>query len=83
VRLPRDVSGQQLVGLLRRRYGYAIIRQTGSHMQLASDYTGEIHRITIPSHRPLRIGTLSAILFDVAEYLGLTREELTTELFGR
>jgi len=38
---------------------------------------------TIPRHSPLRIGTLNAILKDVAQHLGLDRDELLMELMGR
>jgi hypothetical protein len=45
--------------------------------------TGADHHITIPAHSPLKVGTLSAILRDLAEYLSLDREILAKELFGR
>jgi hypothetical protein len=37
--------------------------------------------VTIPRHDPLRIGTLSAILVDVAQHFGMTRDELARRLF--
>jgi predicted RNA binding protein YcfA (HicA-like mRNA interferase family) len=82
VRLPRDLSGRELVRLLRR-YGYEPTRQTGSHIRLQSSFKGHIHQITIPDHASLRIGTLSAILSDVAEYAGIDRADLAHDLFGR
>jgi hypothetical protein len=36
----------------------------------------------VPRHSPLRIGTLSGILGDVARHMGLTREALIERLFG-
>jgi predicted RNA binding protein YcfA (HicA-like mRNA interferase family) len=82
LRLPRDVSGEALASLLRR-YGYEASRQTGSHIRLTSSFTGTEHHITIPRHGSLKVGTLSAILRDVAEYLEVDREQLVGELFGR
>jgi HicA toxin of bacterial toxin-antitoxin, len=41
------------------------------------------HHLTIPLHDPLRIGTLAAILADVAAHHGMTREALVIELFGK
>jgi hypothetical protein len=41
------------------------------------------HHITIPRHRYLRVGTLNAILGDVASYLEMERAKLVQELFGR
>jgi predicted RNA binding protein YcfA (HicA-like mRNA interferase family) len=79
MRLPRDLSGQELaraLGVL----GYRITRQTGSHLRLTTLEGGE-HHITIPRHRSLRVGTLAAILGDVAQHFELSREQLLERLF--
>jgi predicted RNA binding protein YcfA (HicA-like mRNA interferase family) len=81
VRLPRDISGDELMRLLKR-YGYQTTRQTGSHVRLTSTYRGDEHHITIPRHKYLRVGTLNSILKDIADYLAISKEELTRELFG-
>jgi predicted RNA binding protein YcfA (HicA-like mRNA interferase family) len=81
LRLPRDLSGEELAVLLGR-YGYEVTRQTGSHMRLTTTQGGE-HHITIPRHESLRVGTLNAILRDVAEHLDVPRQTLLTTLFGR
>ena len=81
MKLPRDVSGDDLVPSLRR-FGYAITRQTGSHIRLTSNLKGLEHHVTIPNQKQLKIGTLAQILGDVATYLDLTREELVEQLFG-
>jgi predicted RNA binding protein YcfA (HicA-like mRNA interferase family) len=81
MRLPRDWSGDELAALLGR-YGYQVTGQTGSHTRLTTQQDGE-HHITIPHHTPLRVGTLNAILKDVARHLGLERDELLRELTGR
>ena len=81
MKLPRDLSGQKLASLLRRR-GYEITRQTGSPLRLTSNIRGREHHVTIPAHTSLRVGTLSSILNDVAHYLEVEREELEKDLFG-
>jgi predicted RNA binding protein YcfA (HicA-like mRNA interferase family) len=81
MRLPRDVSGRQLAILLGR-YGYELTRQTGSHIRLTTTQEGE-HHVTIPLHGSLRVGTLSAVLGDVAEHLGIPRQTLMETLFGK
>lgn len=81
MRLPRDVGGEELAVLLRH-YGYEVTRQTGSHMRLTTTQGGE-HHVTVPHHKPLRVGTLSAILRDVSQHLGMSRKELLSEMFGR
>ncbi len=81
MRLPRDMSGGDLAAQLRRRYGYRIVRQRGSHMTLTVSVGGGTHSVTVPRHRALRVGTLSGIVADVAVHLGLTQDEVRAELF--
>ena len=80
MKLPRDLSGQDLVKSLKI-FVYEVSHQTGSHIRLTTQQQGE-HHITIPAHNPLKIGTLNAILKDVANHLGLDREELRNQLFS-
>lgn len=82
MKLPGDLPGEELASLLRR-HGYEITRQTGSHLRLTSTSKGTEHHITIPRHKYLRVGTLSAILTDVASYLEMERAGLEEDLFGR
>ena len=79
-RLPRDLTGDELVRALSK-LGYAITRQSGSHIR-ATKTTPTQHHVTVPRHDPLRVGTLAAILGDVAEHLDFTRDELMDQLFG-
>jgi predicted RNA binding protein YcfA (HicA-like mRNA interferase family) len=81
MRLPRDVSGNELAKKLEE-YGYQITRQTGSHLRLTTLMNGE-HHITIPVHKELRVGLLSTILDDIADHLGISRDDLTKALFGK
>jgi len=53
-----------------------------SHMCLTTTQEGE-HHVTIPRHGSLRIGTLSAVLRDVAEHLGIPRQTLVETLFSK
>jgi len=79
MRLPRDLSSAELIQSLKS-LGYRITRQTGSHIRLTTDQHGE-HHITIPQHNPLRIGTLSAILSDIADHFEMSRDALAKKLF--
>jgi len=81
MRLPRDLSGLELAKLLRDM-GYEVTRQTGSHMRLTTLHEGQ-HHITIPKANPLRVGTLSGILGEVAEHFKLSGEELAERVFGK
>jgi len=80
MKLPRDISGIELANLLAR-YGYSVTRQTGSHLRLTTQIGGE-HHLTIPAHSSLRVGTLSAILNEVAQHLKRDRSDLIRELWG-
>lgn len=82
MRLPRDLSGHELAKILRR-YGYEIIRQTGSHLRLKSSIRGVDHYTTIPAHNALKLGTLNGIISSVAAYLEIDRSQLVQELFER
>ena len=83
MRTPRDLTGAEFARILRRRYEYQTQRQRGSHLWLVSTLKGYEHHVTIPLHDPLSVGTLNDLLGDVAEYLGLSREALMRDLFGR
>jgi predicted RNA binding protein YcfA (HicA-like mRNA interferase family) len=80
MKLPRDLSGEDLAKALRRVFEYQVTRQVGSHMRLTTQQNGE-HNLTIPNHDPLKVGTLSGILGDVAAHFNLTREEVVSRLF--
>lgn len=82
MRLPRNLSGTELASLLGR-YGYQVTRQTGSHLRVTSTFKGVEHHVTIPRHKALRLGTLNAILTDVAGYLKVDRGVLAAEIFKR
>jgi predicted RNA binding protein YcfA (HicA-like mRNA interferase family) len=80
MKLPRDLSGPQLAKALTR-VGYTITRQTGSHLRLTTASPSE-HHVTIPVHHPLKIGTLAAILADIAAHWEISRDELLNRIFG-
>lgn len=79
MKLPRDLSGEDLAKALTR-FEYVVDRQTGSHIRLTTQLNGE-HHITVPAHNPLKVGTLNAILREIAEHFDLTRDQLLSQLF--
>ena len=79
MRLPRDLSGAELVQGLTRSWGYRQIHQVGSHVILETDDPSH-QRLTVPNHRTLRVGTLNAILRSVARHKGVTRNALASSL---
>lgn len=59
--------------------GYVQTRQKGDHVRLTSQEKGE-HHVSVPLHKPLKVGTLGAILAAVGEHLGLGRDELMKKM---
>lgn len=79
MKIPRNLSGKDLVKKLSK-LGYEVTRQVGSHIRLTTRQKG-LHHVTIPEHKPLKLGTLSSILKDIATHFGMTKDELTQLLF--
>lgn len=74
MKLPRDLTGDDLLRGLRR-VGYVFVRQAGSHMILKCE-SPRPHSVTVPNHKPLKVGTLSAILHEIALQRSLSVEAL-------
>lgn len=55
------------------------MRQEGSHIRLTTQQGGE-HHVTVPAHAPLKVGTLSSILKQVAAHHRMTVAELLDTL---
>ena len=79
MKLPRDVDGPELADVLCRRFGYRRIHQVGSHIVLQCERPAH-HRLAIPNHSPLRLGTLNAILRAVERVLGVSRADVVSHL---
>ena len=79
MKLPRDIDASDLIKALYK-FGYQPTRQTGSHIRLTTQQNGQQH-LTIPNHDPIKIGTLNAILTEVAQHLGVSKQELIERLF--
>jgi predicted RNA binding protein YcfA (HicA-like mRNA interferase family) len=79
MKLPRDLNGEELAKHLCKRWGYTKIHQAGSHIILQTEQPVP-HRIAIPAHRALKIGTLNAILSDVAAHKNVQKEDTLKDL---
>ena len=81
MKIPRDLNGADLARRLAA-YGYSITRQSGSHMRLSRQIGEQQQHLTIPAHKPMRVGTLRQILKDVASQTGVSLEELVQSIGG-
>lgn len=79
MRLPRDVSGPELVQVLCGRFGYRRVHQEGSHVILETDEPRH-HRIAVPAHAALRLGTLNAIVGAVSRAKGIPKDDVISAL---
>ena len=75
MKIPRDVYGRQLADHLIRSWDYREDRQTGSHIILRTEIPAG-QTLPIPAHKPLRTGTLAAIVRMVADHKEVTREDI-------
>lgn len=80
MKIPRDISAKSLLKATEK-LGYKITRQIGSHIRLTTLEKGQ-HHITIPNHDPIRIGTLSSILSEIADHFQTSKEEIVKRLFS-
>jgi len=79
MKLPRDVSGRQLAAALVRNWGYRQVNQIDSHIILQTDVPAH-HRLSVPDHDSLRIGTLTGILRAVAQAKRVSRQDIIASL---
>jgi len=75
MKLPRDISGAMLVKTLCKEFNYTRVHQVGSHIVLETEIPIH-HRIAVPDHDSLRIGTLNSILKAVAQAKGIDKRKI-------
>jgi len=79
MKLPRDVEGRAVVKALCANWGYVKVNQVGSHIILQTEMP-QHHRISVPDHKPLRLGTLNAILREVASAQSVSKEAILASM---
>jgi predicted RNA binding protein YcfA (HicA-like mRNA interferase family) len=79
MKLPRDLSGHDLVAALCRRWGYVKVNQVGSHVILQTQEPTP-HRVAVPALKAVRVGTLNGILRAVANHKGVDRQAILDSL---
>ena len=79
MKVPRDLSGAQLIKALCRDWGYRQVHQEGSHIILQTETPGH-QRLAVPNHNPLRVGTLNSIVRAVATHKEVDRQTVLDSL---
>ena len=75
MKLPRDLSGEELIAILSKHWGYVKVHQVGSHVILQTQEPSP-HRIAVPAHKSLRVGTLNSIVASVAAHKNVSKETI-------
>ena len=79
MKIPRDLSGAQLVKVLCRDWNYRVVHQEGSHIILQTDAPTH-QRISVSNHNPIRVGTLNSIVRAVSAHKNVERQQLLEAL---
>ena len=75
MKLPRNLNGEDLARHLESHWQFRRVHQSGSHIILDTDQPSH-QRISIPAHKPLRVGTLNKILAVVAAHKKVGKDQL-------
>ena len=79
MKVPRDLSGAELVKALGRKWAYRQVNQEGSHIILETEIPAH-QRLSIPNHNPIRVGTLNAIIRVIAQHKRVDRQTMLDSL---
>ena len=79
MRIPRDIFGRDFAKHLIRHWECLELRQTGSHIILRTDRPSGL-TISVPAHKPLRVGTFKGLLDEIAEHKGIATDTLLRHL---
>jgi predicted RNA binding protein YcfA (HicA-like mRNA interferase family) len=56
------------------------IHQVGSHVILQTQHPTP-HRVAVPAHSPLRVGTLNGLLADIAAHKNVSKEAILKGIY--
>lgn len=79
MKIPRDLSGREIVKARCKDWDYRQVHQEGSHMTLETR-TPSRQRVVVPDHDCVRIGTLNSILRQVSAHKGVGKQEVLASL---
>ena len=58
----KKISGKDCIKILCNKFGFHIVRQSGSHIVLRKDTQEGAIGTVVPNHKEIKIGTLKNIL---------------------
>jgi predicted RNA binding protein YcfA (HicA-like mRNA interferase family) len=77
-KLYKVLSAKEVVKILENM-GFVFKSQTGSHIKMLKIVEGKSYSATVPNHKPIRLGTLSAIYKQILEIPDVDIDKLDKE----
>jgi len=80
MKIPRDLNGNEFAKRLQR---YVHVPH---HQDWQSHYFEDItkrHSLSVPNHKPLKLGTLNALFNAIADHLELDKQKVIEHLLSR
>ena len=79
MKIPRDLSGAQLVKVLCRDWSYRVVHQEDSNIIRQTDVPSD-QRLSVLNHNPVRVGPLNSIIRTVSNHKGVERQQVLDTL---
>lgn len=79
MKTPRNLNGADFASALTRHWDYVHVHQTGSHIIIETERPSH-QRLSIPRHKPLKAGTLNALLRLASEHKQVTKQKTLDSL---
>jgi predicted RNA binding protein YcfA (HicA-like mRNA interferase family) len=75
IKLPRNLDSNDFIKILKH-LNYNKVHQKGSHIKFSKIINGSKQSITIPNHKPLKVGTLSSIIKQICQQNNFNKDYL-------
>jgi len=79
MRTPRNVDGADFASSLIRHWQYVHVHQAGSHIIIETEIPSH-QRLSVPSHKPLKTGTLNTLLRLAADHKRVSKQDILKTL---
>ncbi len=79
MKTPRNLNGADFAAALTRHWDYVYIHQSGSHIIIETEKPSH-QRLSVPNHKPLKSGTLNALVRLAAAHKRVTKQDIINSL---
>jgi predicted RNA binding protein YcfA (HicA-like mRNA interferase family) len=74
-KIPRNLDSNDFIKLLKY-LNYNFVHQRGSHIKFSKTINDSKFSISLPNHKPLKVGTLSAIINQICIQNNMQKDEI-------